>query len=177
MGSQSAVQTFYFRRGWIYALTLALVTINYMDRAALGVVRRTGGPWRVWPVAGADGLSVLVFFVDLCDNDLSFADRRHAGSVHRAQHQLGRYCAVVAGDGGDGRRLELRTGLGSSITAQPSMLPACINRSESDAPRTGRSDGRQGRCHDRVRSQNASFWPARHGRLCLLDGPKTTGFA
>ena len=38
MGSQSAVQTFYFRRGWIYALTLALVTINYMDRAALGVV-------------------------------------------------------------------------------------------------------------------------------------------
>lgn len=27
-----------FRRGWIYALLLALVTINYMDRSALGVV-------------------------------------------------------------------------------------------------------------------------------------------
>src|ERR1700757_1029936 len=29
---------FHFRRGWIYVLTLALVTINYMDRSALGVV-------------------------------------------------------------------------------------------------------------------------------------------
>ena len=28
----------HFRRGWVYALTLALVTINYMDRSALGVV-------------------------------------------------------------------------------------------------------------------------------------------
>jgi MFS family permease len=27
-----------FRRGWVYVLTLALVTINYMDRSALGVV-------------------------------------------------------------------------------------------------------------------------------------------
>jgi MFS family permease len=28
----------HFRRGWIYVLTLTLVTINYMDRSALGVV-------------------------------------------------------------------------------------------------------------------------------------------
>jgi ACS family glucarate transporter-like MFS transporter len=28
----------HFRRGWIYLLTLALVTVNYMDRSALGVV-------------------------------------------------------------------------------------------------------------------------------------------
>jgi ACS family glucarate transporter-like MFS transporter len=28
----------HFRRGWIYVLLLALVTINYMDRSALGVV-------------------------------------------------------------------------------------------------------------------------------------------
>src|SRR5580658_6734088 len=28
----------HFRRGWIYVLTLSLVTINYMDRSALGVV-------------------------------------------------------------------------------------------------------------------------------------------
>src|ERR1700728_1843631 len=33
-----AVPATHFRRGWIYALLLALVTINYMDRAALGVV-------------------------------------------------------------------------------------------------------------------------------------------
>jgi ACS family glucarate transporter-like MFS transporter len=32
------VQSKQFRRGWIYALLLALVTINYMDRSALGVV-------------------------------------------------------------------------------------------------------------------------------------------
>src|ERR1700757_4283170 len=32
---------FHFRRGWIYVLTLALVTINYMDRAALGVVAQS----------------------------------------------------------------------------------------------------------------------------------------
>jgi ACS family glucarate transporter-like MFS transporter len=31
----------HFRRGWIYVLTLALVTINYMDRAALGVVAQS----------------------------------------------------------------------------------------------------------------------------------------
>jgi MFS family permease len=39
MGTESVGQTpFHFRRGWIYVLTLALVTINYMDRSALGVV-------------------------------------------------------------------------------------------------------------------------------------------
>jgi ACS family glucarate transporter-like MFS transporter len=39
MGAESAGQPpFHFRRGWIYVLTLALVTINYMDRSALGVV-------------------------------------------------------------------------------------------------------------------------------------------
>jgi MFS family permease len=34
----AAIPATHFRRGWIYALTLALVTINYMDRSALGVV-------------------------------------------------------------------------------------------------------------------------------------------
>jgi MFS family permease len=33
-----ATTTSHFRRGWIYALLLALVTINYMDRSALGIV-------------------------------------------------------------------------------------------------------------------------------------------
>src|SRR5271157_3172843 len=36
-GSASPSQI-HFRRGWVYVLTLALVTINYMDRSALGVV-------------------------------------------------------------------------------------------------------------------------------------------
>jgi len=39
MTTQTAVApAAHFRRGWIYVLTLALVTINYMDRSALGVV-------------------------------------------------------------------------------------------------------------------------------------------
>lgn len=39
MNTQSATHlTLHFRRGWVYVLTLSLVTINYMDRAALAVV-------------------------------------------------------------------------------------------------------------------------------------------
>src|SRR6202522_4157535 len=34
----AAAATSHFRRGWVYVLMLALVTINYMDRSALGVV-------------------------------------------------------------------------------------------------------------------------------------------
>jgi ACS family glucarate transporter-like MFS transporter len=34
----SSVSATHFRRGWVYILMLALVTINYMDRSALGVV-------------------------------------------------------------------------------------------------------------------------------------------
>src|SRR5580700_5835906 len=37
----AAAPAFHFRRGWIYVLTLALVTINYMDRSALGVVAQS----------------------------------------------------------------------------------------------------------------------------------------
>jgi ACS family glucarate transporter-like MFS transporter len=43
--------TTHFRRGWIYALLLALVTINYMDRAALGVVAAAvRGEFKLSPV-------------------------------------------------------------------------------------------------------------------------------
>ncbi|MGH6672156.1 MAG: MFS transporter [Xanthobacteraceae bacterium] len=36
-----AVAGKHFRRGWIYGLLLALVTINYMDRSALGIVAQS----------------------------------------------------------------------------------------------------------------------------------------
>jgi MFS family permease len=39
--SQGSASPIHFRRGWVYVLTLALVTINYMDRAALGVVAQS----------------------------------------------------------------------------------------------------------------------------------------
>ena len=38
MSTQALATASHFRRGWVYVLMLALVTINYMDRSALGVV-------------------------------------------------------------------------------------------------------------------------------------------
>jgi MFS family permease len=41
----------HFRRGWIYLLTLVLVTINYMDRSALGIVAQAvRGEFKLSPV-------------------------------------------------------------------------------------------------------------------------------
>lgn len=50
MGRQ-AVPAAHFRRGFIYVLLLALVTINYMDRSALGVVAQSvRGEFKLSPV-------------------------------------------------------------------------------------------------------------------------------
>src|SRR5580658_6583628 len=47
----AAAPAFHFRRIWIYVLTLALVTINYMDRSALGVVAQAvRGEFKLSPV-------------------------------------------------------------------------------------------------------------------------------
>lgn len=47
----AAAPAAHFRRGWIYVLTLALVTINYMDRSALGVVAAAiRGEFKLSPV-------------------------------------------------------------------------------------------------------------------------------
>ena len=47
----AAATTSHFRRGWIYGLTLALVTINYMDRSALGIVAQSvRGEFKLSPV-------------------------------------------------------------------------------------------------------------------------------
>jgi MFS family permease len=52
MTTQTATMpAMHFRRGWIYVLTLALVTINYMDRSALGVVAQVvRGEFKLSPV-------------------------------------------------------------------------------------------------------------------------------
>ena len=42
----------HFRRGWIYVLLLALVTINYMDRSALWMPARERGVANVFWSAG-----------------------------------------------------------------------------------------------------------------------------
>ncbi len=47
----AAATTSHFRRGWVYGLTLALVTINYMDRSALGIVAQAvRGEFKLSPV-------------------------------------------------------------------------------------------------------------------------------
>ncbi len=52
MSTPTAVAaTRHFRRGWIYVLMLALVTINYMDRSALGIVAQAvRGEFKLSPV-------------------------------------------------------------------------------------------------------------------------------
>jgi MFS family permease len=63
----AAVPATHFRRGWIYALTLALVTINYMDRSALGVVAQAvRGEFGLSPVQMGYLFSSFLWTYTLC---------------------------------------------------------------------------------------------------------------
>jgi len=63
-GAQPAV---HFRRGWIYVLLLALVTINYMDRSALGVVAQAvRGEFKLSPVQMGYLFSSFLWTYALC---------------------------------------------------------------------------------------------------------------
>ena len=57
----------HFRRGWIYVLLLALVTINYMDRSALGVVAQAvRGEFKLSPVQMGYLFSSFLWTYALC---------------------------------------------------------------------------------------------------------------
>ncbi len=57
----------HFRRGWIYVLTLALVTINYMDRSALGIVAQAvRGEFSLSPVEMGYLFSSFLWTYTLC---------------------------------------------------------------------------------------------------------------
>src|SRR5580693_1357940 len=57
----------HFRRGWVYVLTLALVTINYMDRSALGVVAQAvRGEFGLSPVQMGYLFSSFLWTYALC---------------------------------------------------------------------------------------------------------------
>ena len=57
----------HFRRGWIYVLTLALVTINYMDRSALSIVAKTiAGEFHLTPVNMGYLFSSFLWSYALC---------------------------------------------------------------------------------------------------------------
>jgi ACS family glucarate transporter-like MFS transporter len=63
----SAGQKGHFRRGWIYALMLALVTINYMDRSALGIVAQSvRGEFSLSPVEMGYLFSSFLWTYTLC---------------------------------------------------------------------------------------------------------------
>lgn len=60
-------QKSHFRRGWVYALTLALVTINYMDRSALGIVAQSvRGEFGLSPVEMGYLFSSFLWTYTLC---------------------------------------------------------------------------------------------------------------
>jgi ACS family glucarate transporter-like MFS transporter len=57
----------HFRRGWIYALMLALVTINYMDRSALGIVAQSvRGEFSLSPIEMGYLFSSFLWTYTLC---------------------------------------------------------------------------------------------------------------
>ncbi|HUI14642.1 MAG TPA: MFS transporter [Xanthobacteraceae bacterium] len=63
----AAATTSHFRRGWVYALTLALVTINYMDRSALGIVAQAvRGEFSLSPVEMGYLFSSFLWTYTLC---------------------------------------------------------------------------------------------------------------
>jgi MFS family permease len=68
LSTQTSAQTAtHFRRGWIYLLLLALVTINYMDRSALGVVAQTvRGEFKLSPVQMGYLFSSFLWTYALC---------------------------------------------------------------------------------------------------------------
>ena len=68
MSTQTGVEpATHFRRGWIYVLLLALVTINYMDRSALGVVAQAvRGEFKLSPVQMGYLFSSFLWTYALC---------------------------------------------------------------------------------------------------------------
>lgn len=68
MSTQTGVEpATHFRRGWIYVLLLALVTINYMDRSALGVVAlAVRGEFKLSPVQMGYLFSSFLWTYALC---------------------------------------------------------------------------------------------------------------
>ena len=68
MSTQTGAQpATHFRRGWVYVLLLALVTINYMDRSALGVVAQAvRGEFKLSPVQMGYLFSSFLWTYALC---------------------------------------------------------------------------------------------------------------
>jgi sugar phosphate permease len=123
LGSASP-SPFHFRRGWVYLLTLALVTINYMDRSALGVVAQAvRGEFGLSPVQMGYLFSLFlwsyVFFLLPIGIMLDRSTARNINSVGIALWSLA--MVATAGVGSFGTLLATRLVMGAGeATSIPS---------------------------------------------------------
>ena len=100
-----AMPATHFRRGWIYVLTLRLVTINYMDRSALGVVAQAvRSEFGLSPVEMGYLFSSFLWTYVVCLLPIGIMLDRFS----HPDNQFGRHRGMVARYGGDRRRVEFR---------------------------------------------------------------------
>jgi MFS family permease len=125
MSTQSAMSATHFRRGWIYVLLLALVTINYMDRSALGVVAQAvRGEFKLSPVQMGYLFSSFLWTYVICILPIGILlDRfaaRNINSIGIALWSLA--MAATAGVGSFAALLTVRMVMGAG---EATSIPSC----------------------------------------------------
>jgi MFS family permease len=125
MSTQSAMSATHFRRGWIYVLLLALVTINYMDRSALGVVAQAvRGEFKLSPVQMGYLFSSFLWTYVICILPIGIMlDRfpaRNINSIGIALWSLA--MAATAGVGSFAALLTVRMVMGAG---EATSIPSC----------------------------------------------------
>jgi MFS family permease len=115
----------HFRRGFIYVLLLALVTINYMDRSALGVVAQAvRGEFQLSPVEMGYLFSSFLWTYVICLLPIGIMlDRFSARSINSAGIALWSLAmAATAGAGSFAALLIIRMIMGAG---EATSIPSC----------------------------------------------------
>jgi MFS family permease len=125
MSTQTEMSATHFRRGWIYVLLLALVTINYMDRSALGVVAQAvRGEFKLSPVQMGYLFSSFLWTYVICILPIGIMlDRfpaRNINSIGIALWSLA--MAATAGVGSFAALLTVRMVMGAG---EATSIPSC----------------------------------------------------
>src|ERR1700735_818756 len=121
----AAAATSHFRRGWVYVLTLALVTINYMDRSALGIVAQSvRGEFSLSPVEMGYLFSSFLWTYVICLLPIGIMlDRFSARIINSAGIALWSLAmAATAGVGSFGSLLATRLVMGAG---EATSIPSC----------------------------------------------------
>jgi MFS family permease len=125
MSVQTGTAPVHFRRGWIYVLTLALVTINYMDRSALGVVAQSvRGEFALSPVQMGYLFSSFLWTYVICLLPIGIMlDRFSARNINSAGIVLWSLAmAATAGVWSFGSLLATRLVMGAG---EATSIPSC----------------------------------------------------